>query len=402
MEFYNYPEQSASFEYFIWFNQQKFPVFQQILQIHDIYCEERDSFSDGMTTKTAAGVRKNVKKTIKELQKFAQILYTGNEIATIEMMILPDSFYGYPIRVQIKIFKLVFDLKIELGNNGIREIYDSLNQVTVTSNSILRSVQDISSETKNSRLSRKVLQIKNEFSRLSDRINNLKRAMEPFNTAQVKIEELMIAAHPLKTRPILQQPRNPNDILNDFMSEFNDIMTDKIEYEFKINWILNDFMSVDMIDILKETKWGLRTLETLQPFFDDRTHQVIRLCLQGIDFMIEQISVRLNKKNDAVYLDLKLALYAVDMKVEQNVLSILNLKKFDTSDLYRDNDIDCVKLMQDALEIAKFMSDDISSILRNIGTDSMRNFEDKFDSIMDKLSKALEIVQQKTEALFSG
>lgn len=404
LDFHKYPGQSAWFKYFRWFNEKKFQVFEQILDLHDIYYEMQDDFGGKKKTSALDGVRKDVKTAIQKFQKFAQILYTANEIATIEMMTVPDSFYGYPTRVQIKICKVLIDLKAKLEkNDGIYKIYEKLNEIIRLSNSILRDELNISNEKRTSKLLPMILKVRNDFDKLFDWIKILRDRMEPFESAQAKIAELTKEAQPLKTLPILQQTRSPNVVIEDLMFKLRDVMTEKIETNLKLNWIMNNFMSVDMMDIQKNTTLGLEALRNHRSSSIERFHQVTEICLQGIEFDIEQIAARLNRKNDAIYSDLKSALDSLeyhDVRTEKNVLLYLDLKIVELDEYYKDDNINCVTLLQEALKISKSINDDVSNILTEPNTDVMSNFETKFESIMDKLSKTFEIVKKKTEMLF--
>lgn len=382
--FEKYPGQITWFDYFTWFISIKVPFIEQSLKYHD----KLDTCQKNYQNVIPKELRDDIRLIISMFQELAQIFITKRGIFLLKMMAKPNSFYGFTPDIQLEIVKALYDLeKMDI----LSDLKVRLSEICKLASRIASDLASLSKKSSQSKISSIVQYIRSDCSKLYHKINGMKDRAEPFKTAQATIIEHTSNAQPFTTEPTLRTPANPNDAVERFTERLKELVTNEVKRAFHSAWVENTSISIDMKIILSKTKAIFQILKGLDIEVKKKQTKsfiIIKLCLQGILFIVRQISDTMETLNEKLFDKMISNIKRLPSKSDKSIIDTIKSGKFKYSEIGRD----CAKEIRDVLGLIDALNTRTSQFQEKFNSLEVENFETNFKTVMRKLKKVQNIV----------
>lgn len=371
---------------FMWFHQQKFPIYKRILSIHATTFATKNSTILFMTSE----LHVQITATIDKIENLAWYYYSLDDIRDIKNIADIGSFYGYRVDIQVDIYMILMKAytKIEHGH-VIAEVSQLLNELTIQLDHICHKLSN--------RIVRESSNFTDDFIKADNIIAAIKIKSLPFNVAQFKMGNRMRHSKPILTYRKFVVPPHPRITIQAFHDQFQAVMTNKILKKFRNVWLSNNPMSFDMIKILNKGTAAEEILFGFDNLNPNVYYEEIKRCIYAIELLTGQIASKIDARNGRILRYLQFEIFETPNISEQAILDLIVNEKVNNPQFYEDDEFICKNVLHGTLKIIDNMFKQIPLILPMCDEGEMKIFRASFKTVTKMLVDVDEVVLMKTQ-----
>lgn len=398
-----YPCQWPWFKKYLPLNRLKFPVLEIIMKLLTHVSKLAKIYPTSKSSRIPADIREQIVTVAKKMYNLGDLLYLDSDINEIER-ISSRHFHGYQPEFIPNIYRLIYDVSIKgilINATGHPDFQRNspISRITKILDENTKRLKALRTESPDNHLTENA--IRSDFDELLKIIAGIEGTLDLYGQLHDSLSMAMANAHPISLAPLLSHVINMDPYIDQIINtEIGFVPTEQVKNALRSLWRKNTALQSALFEIMEFLQKVFKNLKHSKNNYLERNYDVIVLSFKGIKFVNEKIWYRMNFPFQRNYNDLKRRLSRLANSSDSDILAVLKSKRLDLSQLYIDEDNNCVEIAKEIHQTCSqfngYVNKAVKTNTKEVVDDAMKKTNNWYMTALFKLVKIEQVVIRKS------